>query len=417
MAILVEDGLIRDIRPSAGLTPIGSQAVVDRSDCTVAPGFVDAHVHLVFTCGHDHETTRTAVELSDASQLMATAVRSGLECLAAGITTVRDCGDLGFVTLRVRDAIHLGVVPGPRILAAGPPVTITSGHLSWCGNVADTPEEIRLATRRLCAQGVDVIKVMASGGIMTRESYARQAQFSLDELGIVVEEAHRLGRRVAAHALNTESIRRAVAAGVDTIEHCEWRAADGSYDFDPDLARSMAEKGITAVVTMAGITRLLLPEFSEESTPEVAVAHRMSRTGDMWQDHDWARRLRDAGVKLALASDAGVRFTPFRRFDETLRCGIVALDLTLSEAVSLATLRAAEALGIAHSVGSIEVGKCADLVMLDGLADEQTTTVGAVREVWRDAELVVDGDGGFRLPPYPATPTAAELRRPPRQSR
>lgn len=397
-SIRIENGLISEVCETANVGTGHRESVVDWSGCTVAPGFVDAHVHLLFDFDDDHDLTRGAVENSDAERLALRAVRSGLECLAGGVTTVRDCGDAHFVTLKVRDAVRGGLLPGPRILAAGPPVTITSGHLHWCGNVADSPEELRVATRRLCAEGVDVVKVMSSGGNMTRESNPRLPQFEADELAIVVEEAHRLGRRVAAHALNTESIRRSVAAGVDTVEHCGWRAADGSYDFDIDVVNEMARRNITAVVTMAGISRFMLPEVSDQSSPEAIVARAMSATGDLWLDHVWAREMHKAGVRLVLASDAGVRFTPFLSFAETLRCGIVALGISLSEAIAMATLRAAEALGIAESVGSIEVGKRADLVILDGVADEETMTVGRVREVRRDGHVVVDDRGAFLLP-------------------
>jgi imidazolonepropionase-like amidohydrolase len=387
MAIEVEGGLIQQVVPWSS---VAATEFVDWSADTVIPGFVDAHVHLLFTCDADHTVTRTAVESSSPAQLALTGAQSAVECLLGGVTTVRDCGDKDFLTLELRDAIAAGTVPGPRILAAGPPVTVTGGHLYWCGNVADSPDDIRRATRRLCASGVDVVKVMASGGNMTHGSNPRMPQYSVPELAIVVEEAHRLGRRVAAHALNTESIRRAVAAGVDTIEHCGWRNADGTEEVDPEVVAAMAAQGTWAVVTYAGINRLLLPEFADDDSPERAATLSMSATGDLVTDFEWARTLRKAGVPMVLASDAGVRFTPFRRFDESVHCGIDTLGITASEAIGLATLKGAEALGISAEVGSIEIGKRADLVVLSGHLTDATSRLGAVRQVWRDGRVVVD---------------------------
>jgi imidazolonepropionase-like amidohydrolase len=406
MAVRIDDGVIADVRPFSELPDNGAAEVVDHSTATVAPGFVDAHVHLLFTCDVDHELTRAGVETSRPAELALVGARNAVECLLGGVTTVRDLGDTDFITLDIRNAVNAGTLPGPRILAAGPPLTTTGGHLHWCGNTVDSADEIRRATRRLCTRGVDVIKVMASGGNMTRGSNKLLPQFDTAELELVVTEAHRLGRRVAAHALNTESIRRAVRAGVDTIEHCIWVDANGDPDLDLDLVKEMADRAVSATITMAGISRVLLPGFGEVGEEELRAARAMSPTGSLFGDMEWARIMRSEGVRIAVASDGGVRFTPFRRFDQTIECGMAGLGATASEAIALSTLRAAEVLGIDDRVGSIDVGKRADLVVIDGRIDDESARLGVVRQVWRDGVLTVD-DGRLTVE---AAPYRSEVR-------
>lgn len=389
MAVRIADGRITDVRPAHRLTAT-TEPIVDWTDHTVCPGYVDTHVHLVFNHDADHAPIRHLVETATPDALAIVAARSAVDCLLAGITTVRDCGDRGFVTLSLRDAIDAGTLPGPRILAAGPPLTITGGHMHWCGAPVDSTDAIRATVRQLCTRGVDFIKVTASGGFMTAESNPRQPQFTREELEVIVTEAHRSGRRVAAHASNTESIRRSVQAGVDTVEHCLWRSPTGGIEYDPAVVAEMIERGVWANLTISGISRMLLPEHSAEVGPEHQIAAAMTPTGTLWEDYQWARDMRAAGALMMLSSDAGVRFTPFRRFDESLRCAIVALDITFADAVVLATSRAAEGVGIGDEVGSIVPGSQADVLILDGLVTEQTTEVPAIRQVWRRGTPVVN---------------------------
>jgi imidazolonepropionase-like amidohydrolase len=388
--VLLDGELIAAVAPWADFRPADAD-VLDLRGSTVTPGFIDAHVHLLYTGDHDHESTRSAAQQATPAQHALQGASSAVQCLLGGVTTVRDCGDIGFVTLDLRDAIDAGLVPGPRVLAAGPPLTTTNGHLHWCGNVADTADELRAATDELCHCGVDLVKVMASGGNMTRESNKLLPQFGTGEIAAVVERAHHHGRRVAAHALNSEAIRRAVDGGVDTVEHCVWVDRDGHQDLDAGVVEKMAARRTSATITMAGIARALLPWAAELSEVERAAACAMSRTGDLYADHDWARAMRAAGVPLVLASDAGVRFTPFSQFTQTIECGIAALGVGAGDAISMATMHAASALGIGDQVGTVEPGKIADLTVLDALVEDSATRLGPVVQVWRGGRRVVDG--------------------------
>jgi len=307
-------------------------------------------------------------------------------CLVGGVTTVRDCGDRDLLTLQVRDAIANGWASGPRVLTAGPPLTRSDGHLAWCGYRVETACEIRDAVRRLCDAGVDWIKVVASGGNMTPGSRPFDPSFSIVELRAASEEAHKHGRRVAVHALNAEAIRRSITAGVDTIEHCLWNGLDGRSAFDVDAACDLVQRGIFVGVNMAGIDRILLSEFAPDAA---AAAVRRDKLRARWAA---ARQMLALGANVMLSSDAGTRYARFEDFGLTLACAVEALDLTPIEAIHRASLVPAQALGIEEKVGSVEVGKRADLLIVEGDPSRSTKDIQRVHEVWRDGRRVACAD-------------------------
>jgi imidazolonepropionase-like amidohydrolase len=386
-AIGLRGDLIEVITRWVELDEVSKADATDLSAYTIAPGFIDAHVHLLFTCEVDHEVTRTKFETSSAAELALTGARNAVESLLGGITTVRDLGDTRLVVLALRDAIAAGTLPGPQVLTAGAPLTTTGGHLHWCGNTADSADEVRKAVRALCTSGVDVVKVMASGGNMTRESNVHDPQFSVEELTIAVTEAHRFGRRTAAHASNAESIRRSIAAGIDTLEHCLWRDENGTPLPVDELLELLRPAATSVTVTLAGIQRVMLSD-ADPNPVELAAARATSPTGGLASDYDWVRPIIDSGVNVALASDAGVRFTPFRGFLETVKCGIEGFGVTPSQAVGMATHNAAKSLGIEHRVGLIAPGLRGDLVVMEGTDVSQS--LGAIHQVYRDGRLAVD---------------------------
>jgi imidazolonepropionase-like amidohydrolase len=370
--------------------PSNPADVVAHVGGTLLPGLIDAHVHLVLDHGPDHAVTRDTVERATAPQLTLRALHNAQQCLRAGVTTVRDCGDRDFVTLTVRDAIAQGLVSGPRIVTSGPPVTTTAGHTCWFGGVADSKEEIRRQVRTLCQTGVDWVKVMASGGNMTAGSNPCEPQYSLDELRALVEDAHRLRRPVSAHSLNAESNRRSVAAGVDTIEHCQWTRSDGTDGYDAELVEAMAARGSWVCLTLAGIDREMLP--AEADADEVAQVN----VAKLRQRHVNIRLMIEAGVPVLLASDAGVRYSRFEDFWQSLRCAEVGLGLEPSDCIRRATQLAAQALRL-PDVGVIAPGMCADLLIVDGDPALDLSALAKVSSVWRDGRVVVRNDMA-RLP-------------------
>jgi imidazolonepropionase-like amidohydrolase len=381
VAIGLDGERIRAITPLAEWQPPPREAatIIDHLDASVVPGLIDSHVHLVFDHAPDSAAIRHRVQFADSVELGLLAASNAARCLSAGVTTVRDCGGRDLITLHVRDAIQQGLVAGPRILAAGPPIMQRGGHLSWCGVEANTADELRRRIQDLCDSGVDVIKLVASGGNMTPGSEPFTATYSEAELRAAVDQAHLSERRVAVHALNAESIRRAIAADVDSIEHCLWNGPDGQYAFDATAAREMVRRGSIFVgANMAGIDRILLPA----DAPRKQLRERWAGTREMLA----------LGARVMLSSDAGTRGTRFDEFGLSLVCGVEALDVSPLEAIHRATLVPAEALGVDTDLGTIEIGKRADLVVVDGDPARTISDIRRVREVWQDGHIVARPD-------------------------
>ena len=388
MALYIEGPVIKAVMSWDEVPTADKESYVDYSEFVVVPGFIDAHVHLVATALQDHEATRAAWVSATHAELMAVAAHNCIDSLLGGVTTVRDLGDIDFVTLSVRDLVKSGVIPGPTIFAAGPPVTTTAGHLHWCGNTADTLDEIRKAVRNSCAKEVDVIKVMSSGGNATRGSNPLMPQYEIEELKVLVNEAHRLKRRVAAHSHGSLSIRRCIAAGVDTIEHCTWT---GSTDEDNDpqtLVNLLKDSETMVTLTLAGIHRALV-DFNRPLTDVVAAAAKgASVTGDLRTDFNWAKALIANGIDVALASDAGARFTSFRDFNESIEAAIIALDVDFETVISMSTKIAAKAVGISETVGTLEKGMLADIAVLK--QPVQNRKMGSVQDVYKHGKKMVE---------------------------
>jgi imidazolonepropionase-like amidohydrolase len=337
MAIGLEYDRISALVPLADWQPKLGEPVFDHRDATVLPGLIDSHVHLVFDHASESDAIRRRVQHSEPVPLALLAARNAAMCLVGGVTTVRDCGDRDLLTLQVRDAIADGWVSGPRLLTVGTPLTRHDGHLAWCGCTVGTARELRDAVRRLCNAGVDWIKVIASGGNMTPGSRPYEPSFSSAELHAAAEEAHQHGRRVAVHALNAEAIRRSIAAGVDTIEHCLWNGHDGQPAFDVDAAHDLVQRGIFVGVNMTGIDRILL---SERAPDAATAAVRRAKLRARWAA---ARQMLALGANVMLSSDAGTRYARFEDFGLTLACAVEALDLAPIEAIHRASLVPARA--------------------------------------------------------------------------
>ncbi|MCX6621994.1 MAG: amidohydrolase family protein, partial [Acidobacteria bacterium] len=223
------DGRIRAAGPADQVRVPPGIPSLDASGLTVMPGLIDGHVHLAWDktlySSLSVQEYQARVRMRNPERELVRAAHHAQLALAAGVTTVRDCGADDFLVLALRDAVRSGEFAGPRILAGGRPVTTTAGHV-YSGWGVDGAVEIREAVRTLAARGVDFVKLIVSGGTTTPGTNITHAQYTLEEVRAAVEEAHRLGLTVAAHAISTDSIHLAAEAGVDTIEHCSWIGAD-----------------------------------------------------------------------------------------------------------------------------------------------------------------------------------------------
>lgn len=335
------DQLDPDRRQAAGHTDLGPGT-------TILPGLIDSHVHLGFDGGPDVVASMQAG--SDAEQLIIM-LRNAAELLGAGVTSARDLGARSFLDINVREGVDAGLARGPRLVTAARPLTPTGGHCWFMGGECDSATEARRLVRAHHKAGADWVKVMATGGGMTATSMPWQAQFDEQELRAVTTEAHRLGRRVAAHAHGTPGIRLAVAAGVDTIEHCTWMGPDGSPHFDPQLAEAIAAAGIYVCPTLNARAHSAPPELLERFVTNVEKMHA-------------------AGIELIAGTDAGIDLLPHGAYAHGLEV-MAKGAMTTAEVIEAATVRAATALGLAEVTGTLEAGKDADLVGVAGdpLAD------------------------------------------------
>jgi len=382
-ALLVEDativavGLFSTVRATvrAGRQPSSEVQEIDLRPRTLLPGLIDCHVHLV---GGPEPRTLWNTQYKDDARLAIRASANARSALAAGLTTVRDCGARGTVVLSLTKAIADGIVPGPRILNAGAPITTTGGHCYFLGGEVEGIEGVQRAVRQRHKAGVDFIKVMVTGGGLTLGSNKGAAQYSQAELDAVADDAHRLRYRIAGHAHGTEGIQRAVAAGFDTIEHCSWLdAEEKDRDYIPALVEEMVRRGIYVCRTMAGPERLPL----EEATPE----------HPFWSDYDAFRKMVQAGVKVIAGTDAGVDKTPVSGYAYTLETMAGLGEMRPEAILASATRVAAQALGLEDEIGTLEVGKRADAVAVTGNPLEDIRVLRQIDVVLRDGRIVARG--------------------------
>jgi imidazolonepropionase-like amidohydrolase len=382
--MIVEGGRIREVGPASQVRSLNGDADrIDFSAYTLMPGLLDGHVHLVFSA---LSTTLPDILREDNPTILLRAVHNAQLALRVGVTTVRDCGGRGYMPLKLRDAIAAGILPGPRILAAGPAITVTGGHCYFFEGEVDSADGIRKLARQLAKDGVDFFKVMSTGGRMTPGSNVTAAQFSQDELTALVEEARRLGRKVTAHGHGTAGIRNAVAAGIDTIEHCTWVSEhdDTVVDYDPAVADQMARQGtyLSPTISPARVGDAL----ADEHLSEVRRRTRAMRPKIREAQRDMIAR----GVKVIGSTDAGVANVPLDSMPGELEGAVEELGLTPMQAITAATYTGSQSFGTDHDFGSLQVGLRADFLVVDGDPARNISDVRRLRWVFKDGVAEVE---------------------------
>jgi imidazolonepropionase-like amidohydrolase len=327
----------------------------DIAGCTLLPGLIDAHVHLTADGSPDLARQMTQDTPAIAALRMA---GHALLSLQAGFTTVRDLGGIGHVNLHVRDAIRSGMIPGCSVLCAGHVICMTGGHGYFMGLESDGPDAVRKSVRQELKAGADLAKFISTGGVLTRGVDPSCYQLNEDEINAGVEEAHKTGKKTATHAQGTRGIELAVKAGIDSIEH--------GYYLTPELIELMLKKGTFLVLTITSLTNIIGPGESA-GIPAWAVEKAKRVMESAWASHAMARK---AGVKIAMGTDAGTPFNRHGRNAEELE-EMVKAGFSPMETIVAATGRAAELLGLEATVGTLEPGKRADLLVVRGdpLAD------------------------------------------------
>ena len=372
--IVVDNGRIVEVHPGHTAPPAGASAV-DLRAMTVLPGLIDSHVHL--TSDRGGEAGLLSVVREEPAMHALEAQMNGMKTLNAGFTTVRNLGDDEGITLALREAIERGWVQGPRILDAASSISTTGGHMDGRGalndelvahlpdpeHLCDSVESCRRVVRRQIDRGADVIKFATTGGVNSGTGLA--TRMFADEAKALVETAHAYGRKVAVHAHGADGIKLALRAGADSIEH-------GTV-MDDEAIRLFRQTGTYYVPGLSTVNGYL----------ERLAANPNAYVGPVREQIDWRigitgqslRKAYPAGVKIAFGTDAGVS-KHGRNADEFEL--LVKYGMPPVEALKAATVNAADLLGLANQIGTIEAGKSADIIAVDG---DPLTDVTVLKDV------------------------------------
>lgn len=363
VTLTIEGGVVTRVDDAAQRQPRDATAL-DLSGYTVLPGLINMHAHTMLP--GDGTPFAEWMALPD-ELLLLQAHANALTALHSGVTTIRDCGGKGMLMFRLRDAIRRGIVPGPRFVLSGWPLTITGGHCRYFGGETDGPDAMRHAARVVLGAGADFVKIMAAGG-GTVGTYAQFPAYTVDEMRAAIDEAHAIGKRAACHCIATESITRALDAGTDHIEHCSFMAPDTTWRYDAAVAARVAAAGvyITATLQVGADSMVRMQERYTQgiATPQEAeiVVNTPHRTDDSLAN---IRQLHHLGVPIVAGNDAGWRYTGFDDFFKELQY-LAQAGMTPLEAIHAATGRAATACQLSGVIGTLAPGCAADLLTVPG---------------------------------------------------
>ncbi|HEY9379079.1 MAG TPA: amidohydrolase family protein [Jiangellaceae bacterium] len=347
--VLVDGELIVGVEPGSAAAPADCPVTHLRGS-TLLPGLIDAHVHLCGDSGDRALDQLPSLSDTDRDEIIHRALSAHVQ---SGVTAVRDLGDVDWAV-----ADHRDTAPGqPHVVASGPPITSAGGHCANMGGEASGRDGLIRAVQQRAERGVDIVKIMASGGLMTVGTDVMASQFTLEELRLVVDQAHRQGLPITAHAHPVPAVRQAVEAGVDGIEHCTCFTAAG-FHIPPQLAERIAASGIFVCPTLGRDPGVPVPPRIQ------AFLERMGLTWELRRPQ--IRAMYDAGVALIAGVDSGIN--PAKRHGVLPEAVIELVDTgaSVSAALGGATSRAADACGLAGRTGRLRAGLAADLLIVDG---------------------------------------------------
>lgn len=397
MVIVVEGERIKQIGSAGEVSIPAGATVVDLSKATVLPGLIDCHTHVSAPPKSDHYAEIYSFKDTPFDAAF-NAVTNARTTLMAGFTSIRDVGSPAFLAVDLRNAINRGDLVGPRVVASGPYISMTGGHgdlnnfapqvaYNWFPEergfaLADGTDQVRHVVRAQVKYGVDVIKIGATGGVLSKGDSPGAPQYTLEELKVAADEAHMAGRKIAAHAHGTEGIRRAILAGIDSIEH-----ASLADDEDIRLAK---EHGTYFDMDIYNDDFLLgkAIEFGlpQENIDKEKMVGRLQR--------ETFEKAFKAGVKMAFGTDAGV----YPHGDNAKQFAVmVRFGMTPAQAIRTATFNSADLLGRSKDVGTIETGKFADIIAVDGDPLQDVTKLQNVGFVMKGGVIYKDKLTGRNL--------------------
>ncbi len=379
--VIWEDGIVKAIGPASNTTVPTGVTPLDLSKSVCLPGLIDVHDHLT---GDPSDSGYKSLGVSIPRETLKGA-KNARTTLRAGFTSVRNVGASGFTDVALRDSINEGEIPGPRLLVSGPPLGITGGHCDEnflapefhykAEGVADGPWPARAKVRETIKYGADLIKICASGGVLSKGDLPGAPQYTLEEMTAIAEEAHKLGRKVAAHAHGTQSIKDAIRAGIDSIEHSSLIDDEGIQ-----LAKQHGTYLVFDIynddfILQEGLKVGMLPESIEK---EKAVG-KLQRQN--------FRHAYLGGAKIAFGTDGGV----YPHGDNAKQFGLmVEFGMKPIEAIQAATVNAADLMGWAGKAGVVAPGSWADLIAVDGDPLSDVHTLEKVRFVMKGGEVFRD---------------------------
>ena len=338
---------------------------------TITPGFFNCHVHIMYPVGFGANKEFTLMEKAFYAQ------KHCKEYLQSGVTFIRVVGTEENYDLQIKEAIQNDVIQGPHMYCAGKMICMTGGHGWQEGIEADGKDACLKAVRTQLKAGVDLIKMMATGGVMTKGVEPGNAQFTVDEMKIMVEEAHKAGRKTATHAQGLQGIKNALYAGVDSIEH-------GCF-LDDECLELMKQQNTFLVPTLCAPQCIIdkgvengVAKYAVDKTLKVKDAHVES-----------VQKAYDKGIQIALGTDAG---TPFNYHNNTAyEMELLArLNIPNMDILKIATINSAKCVGVEKDYGSIEVGKQADLVCLEENPLDNISNVRKINRVIQSGKIVVE---------------------------
>ena len=397
VVIVVDGERIQKVAPAADVTIPADAGVVDLSSATVLPGLIDCHTHITASPNADHYAEIYSFK-DTPFDFAFNAVVNSRRTLMAGFTSIRDVGSIAFAGVDARNAINRGLFPGPRVMSSGPMISITGGHgdlnnyapevaFNWFPEergfaLADGVDQMRHVVRAQIKYNVDLIKVGATGGVLSKGDNPGAPSFTLDELKVAAEEAHNAGRKIAAHAHGAEGIRRAILAGFDSIEHASLA--------DDDDIKLAIQHGTYFVMDIYNDDYLLGAAIKVGLPQENIDKER--RIGRL--QRETFRKAFQAGVKMAFGTDAGVypEGDNARQFATMVQWG-----MTPAQALRAATVNAADLLGRSKDVGTIEPGKFADIIAVSGDPLQDVTLMQHVGFVMKGGVIYKDALTGKNL--------------------
>jgi imidazolonepropionase-like amidohydrolase len=376
-ALIAEGRRISWIGPDDRLPEGSDRIAVDGGGGTVMPGMINCHVHLA----NDGSPDLFGQADRDAVTIAALRGYNNLQLtLQAGITSVRDCGAASGIAIDLARAVEDGMVAGPRIRAAGRVITMTGGHGYFIGREADGPAGVRQATRAELKEGAHFIKAMATGGVLTPGVVPTQTALQPDELVEVARESHNAGKRAACHAIGNEGIKNATRAGIDSIEH-------GFY-LDDEALQLALDHGTTLVPTLIAVNQIVnnggtgrIPDWVVEKAESESGHHRESFAAAV-----------KSGMRIAAGTDAGTPFNPHQYMPQELAL-MVEYGMPAMAALVAATSSAARNLGLDPDIGTLEEGRIADVIVVDGDPAADITAMERVRFVMKEGVVARDDLG------------------------